>query len=114
MKAITANEYTGPEFEALIEDVLRRVLKSQRPDHSLQEPDDLLTVKACAELLSLSIPTIYGKLHRRELPAMKRGKRVYFRRSEILEYLEQGRKKTISEIQAEANCSIANNKRSRK
>ncbi len=82
----------------------------------IPDPDasDLLMVPDCAKLLGLSIPTIYGKLHRRELPFMKRSGRVYFKRGEILNYLEQGRKKTIAEIEAEAHCSIANKKRSRR
>jgi len=113
MKAVTATEYTGPEFEALIEDVVRRVLRTQGPDHSPNNLDDLLTVPQVAELLFLSIPTIYGLLHRKELPAMKRAKRVYFRRSEILKYLEEGRKKTMTEIEAEANSFTSNKKRSR-
>ncbi len=60
---------------------------------------DLLTVPQAAELLSLSIPTIYGLLHRRQLPAMKRGKRVYFKRSELLLYLEDGRKTTVEDLE---------------
>lgn len=53
---------------------------------------DLLTVEQAAELLHLSIQTIYGLLHRRELPSLKRGKRVYFKKEDLLQYLEDGRR----------------------
>ena len=38
-----------------------------------------------------------------ELPVMKRNRRLYFSKDELMEYLRVGRKKTNSEIEAEAN-----------
>jgi excisionase family DNA binding protein len=65
------------------------------------EADDLLTVKDTAKFLHLSVPTIYGLIHRGELPMMKRSKRCYFSKKELIEYLKQGRRKTIAEQDAE-------------
>jgi excisionase family DNA binding protein len=65
-------------------------------------PDKLLTIQAAAEFLSLAVPTIYSKVSKGELPVMKRSKRLYFSRIELMEYLKEGRKKTISEIEADA------------
>lgn len=64
---------------------------------------DLLTVQQAAEFLSLSVPTIYAKISNKELPCMKRSKRVYFSREDLLSYLRAGRKRTIAEIEAGAN-----------
>lgn len=68
-----------------------------------EEPDKLLTVDQAAEFLNLSKPTIYSKVNRRELPVMKRGKRLYFSKNELLDYLKAGRKKTNTDIEEETN-----------
>jgi excisionase family DNA binding protein len=69
-----------------VEDTLKRIAGINKP--IIEE--EILTVPQVAQLLSLSIPTIYGLIHRKELPIMKRGKRVYFKRSQIIDYLEKG------------------------
>ncbi len=61
------------------------------------ETDELLTVQDAAKFLSLSVPTIYGLISKNELPVMKRSKRCYFSKIELINYLKQGRKKTIAE-----------------
>lgn len=66
------------------------------------ETDELLTVQDAAKFLSLSVPTIYGLISKKELPVMKRSKRCYFSKIELVNYLKQGRKKTTSETDKEA------------
>jgi excisionase family DNA binding protein len=66
------------------------------------EKDELLTVQDAAKFLSLSVPTIYGLISKNELPVMKRSKRCYFSKVELINYLKQGRKKTLSETGKEA------------
>ena len=100
------------EFQTIIIDCVNACLKHNQSTSGIKnEQEELLTVPQLAELLSLSIPTIYGLIHRRELPAMKRGKRVYFNRTEILEYLEKGRIKTMADI---VNDSILKTSKGRK
>ena len=60
------------------------------------ETDELLTVQGTAKFLSLSVPTVYGLISKGELPVMKRSKRCYFSKIELLNYLKLGRKKTFS------------------
>lgn len=74
-------------------------------------PDQLLTIQQAAELLHLSVSTLYVKVSKGELPVMKRGKRLYFSQNELVEYLKQGRKKTTGEIEAEAEAYLLNNKK---
>jgi excisionase family DNA binding protein len=59
---------------------------------------DLLTVKQTADFLDLSVKTIYNLISRQELPVMKRGKRCYFSRQDLIDYLKSGRRYTLSEI----------------
>jgi len=66
------------------------------------QPEQLLTVQEAADFLNLSVPTVYSKVSRGELPVMKRGKKLHFSNTELMQYLRDGRKLTISEIETEA------------
>ncbi len=68
--------------------------------------DELLTVQDTAKFLSLSIPTVYSLISKGEIPVMKRSKRCYFSKVELINYLKQGRKKPLAEtaIEAEQYC----------
>ena len=75
------------------------------------QPEQFLTIQEAAEFLSLSVPTLYSKVSKGELPVMKRSKRLYFSRTELLEYLKDGRKKSNAEIEQEAKAYLLNNKK---
>lgn len=66
-----------------------------------QEHDQLLTIQQAGELLNLSVPTLYGLNQRSEIPVYKRGKRLYFSKQNLLNWIKEGRKKTASEIKNE-------------
>ena len=76
-----------------------------------EQPDKLLTVHEAADLLCLTIATVYGKVSKGELPHMKRSKRLYFSTLELMAYLKAGKKKTFDETAIEASQYLANKKR---
>ena len=63
--------------------------------------DQLMTVDQAAKFLTLAKPTIYAMLSRGELPNLKRGKRVYFQKSDLLNYLKAGRRKSYQQLRDE-------------
>ena len=81
---------------------IERLLLEKGNEHQ-PESDELLTVQSCSIFLNLSVATIYGKISRNELPFMKKSKRVYFSKVELMDYLKTGRVQTVSEIEAEAS-----------
>ncbi|MBR9859964.1 helix-turn-helix domain-containing protein [bacterium] len=76
-----------------------------------EQLEQLLTVQEAAQFLSLTAPTIYSKVSKGELPVMKRSKRLYFSRTELMEYLKEGRKKSNAEIEQEAEAYLSNNRK---
>jgi len=73
-------------------------------------PEQFITIREAAKLLNLTVPTMYSKVSRGELPGvMKRSKRLYFSRVELIEYLRKGRRKSNAEIEAEADKYLSNN-----
>lgn len=76
-----------------------------------KEPSDVLNITEASELLNLTVPTIYSKVSRRELPYSKGkfgGKKLYFSRKELTEFINEGRVKTTAEIQQDAILAMAN------
>lgn len=86
-------------------------LLSVKANNSQPESDQLLTVPQAAEFLSLSNQTVYGLISKGVIPCMKRSKRVYFSKIELLNYLKQGKKKTSFDLKAEADAFLSTCKR---
>lgn len=107
MQAVTITQITPPELEILIENSLKKVfsLQNTRPK---AEQDQLLTIQEAAEILHLSVPTIYGFVSRAAIPCMKKGKRLYFSRSELTAWIKMGRKNTIAQNDIEADNFLSN------
>lgn len=89
------------ELELLILNQCRKALSESSAELATQ-PDELLTISKAAELLHVSVPTIYGYVHQRTIPHMKRRGKLYFSRSEIMEWLQSSRKSTVEEIEQKA------------
>jgi len=87
-------------------DCIKDLLLENRSKNFQRPRDDLLTIKEAAEFLSLSVPTLYTKVSRKEIPVNKRGKRLYFSTVELSEWVRSGRKKTTEEIYPQTNGII--------
>ena len=94
-----------------VSELKQLLLKKAIAPQEKEQPDKLLSIKEASEFLSLSVPTLYSKVSRNELPYMKRSKRLYFSSAELMDYLKAGRKQTTAEIEAEANSYLLRNKK---
>lgn len=81
---------------------LKQLLLQKSEQQATPPAEQLLDVQQAADFLNLSVPTIYSKVSRGELPVMKRGKKLHFSSTELMQYLKDGRKLTNSEIETEA------------
>lgn len=81
-----------------IENALNQILNSDKNDN-VPIKDHLMNVQEVADYLSLSIATIYGKCHFNEIPRIKKGKRLYFLKSDIDSWLAESKQKTNDDIQ---------------
>ncbi len=81
-------------------------LKERTAHQNIPATDSLLTVEDTAKFLSLSVATVYGLISKGDIPVMKRSKRCYFSKNELIEYLKEGRHRTNSELAAEAEKFI--------
>ncbi|MDB5090699.1 MAG: DNA-binding protein [Mucilaginibacter sp.] len=86
-------------------DNIEQLLLRQQEQPPGQE--ELMPITQAAQFLDLAVPTLYSKVCRKEIPVNKRGKRLYFYRSELTEWIKSGRKRTADEIRAEAVRQLA-------
>jgi len=69
-----------PEAVTRLTDEVSKIkhLLIQKQVSPTKEAEKLLTIKEASEFLKLTVPTIYSKVSKNELPYMKQGKRLYF------------------------------------
>ncbi len=100
------------DLQSVIIDCVNSCLRNSKQTNNTPQPlsERLLTVQEAALFLNLSVPTIYSKVSKGELPFMKRSKRLYFSNIELLDYLKKGRVKTHLEIEEEASKFLSSKK----
>jgi|TARA_R100000084_G_C4638093_1_gene142191 excisionase family DNA binding protein len=77
------------ELMTLIIDCVNSCLSNQNQKEGKHE-DKLFNIQEAAEFLRLTVPTIYSKVSRKEIPFKKVSKRLYFSKLELIEYLNKG------------------------
>ena len=65
-------------------------------------------VEAC-RIIGKAKPTVYTLVRKRLIPCYKNGKKLYFFEDELLDWISQGRKKTMQEIEEEAKLDFGKN-----
>lgn len=85
---------------------LKTLLLDKR-EQPINQPEHFLSVQEAGKLLNLADSTIYSKVSKNELPVMKRGKRLYFSRNELMQYVKEGRIKTNVEIEKELDAYLS-------
>ncbi|OJW17981.1 MAG: hypothetical protein BGO48_15475 [Mucilaginibacter sp. 44-25] len=74
------------------------------------EKDDLLNVEEAAAFLKISAASLYTKVSRKEIPFSKPGKRLYFSRSDLQEWVNSSKHKTGTEIRSLLSKSNSRNR----
>jgi excisionase family DNA binding protein len=102
------------DLQTVIIDCVNSCLRNNKQESKAptDQPEQLLTIDEVATLLHLTKPTVYSKVSKNELPGVcKQGKRLYFDRQTIIDWIRQGRKKSNAEIDQEAEAYLLNTKK---
>jgi len=106
MQDFILSPLTLNELETLIFNQVRKALKESLLASNDPVKDELLTIESAADLLSVTVPTVYGYVHQRAIPCMKRRGRLYFSKVELLAWIRSGRRSTTDEIKANALANL--------
>ena len=77
----------------MIEDTLKKVLQQstlQTAENNSQP--ELLSISQASEYLNLAKQTLYGFTSKGEIPYLKKGKKLYFKKSELTKWINEGKK----------------------
>ncbi|AZI26339.1 DNA-binding protein [Pedobacter sp. G11] len=95
---------------AVVTEILKTVERLEVMIANLQkiETDDteLLNVHEAAAFLKISVPAIYTKVSRREIPVSKPGRRLYFSKSKLKEWISASKLKTQDELLNDAQIKM--------
>lgn len=88
----------------VIKNLLLNQSATRKPDaENNDDVNDILNVADVAKKLGLEKGTVYNLTHKRQIPYFKRGGRIYFDKNEINDWIRTDRRKTVRELQNEAN-----------
>lgn len=95
-------------FELILERlaVIENLLRTSTKNDNLADKEkntEIFNIYQAAEYVSLSKATIYSKTASREIPHFKKGKRLYFKKSELEVWMTGQRILTLSEIENQAD-----------
>jgi len=87
------NQLTISDLKSLVKSwVMETLFETQQMKANIENENKFLTVSEAAAFLGIVPITIYKKVAAGELQAYKRGKRLYFSRDTLLEYIRDQQK----------------------
>ena len=89
------------EFKIFLKQALSEII-GERISNSKPDLPDILDGKQAADFLRLKISTLYEKTCEKTIPHFKKGNKLYFNRTELQAWVQEGKVKTNEEIQSEA------------
>ena len=104
-------------FETLPAAVTHVLERLETIERMLSEPkakenqDVFLDIKETSEFIKKAVPTIYAMVQQKAIPVCKRGKQLYFSKSDLEKWIKEGRKKTATEIHNEAEQHLLTSKK---
>lgn len=100
-------------FELILERLDRIEKAIQNLNHISDIPDvnQIMNISEVAKYIKVAKTSIYGMTHRNTIPHYKSGKRLYFKKADIDEWIFSKRIKTRSDIEEEAMEYIRKNPR---
>ena len=107
-------------FDSMPEAVGKLLLKMENIERLLSEKGTertqesrIFDIGEAATFCRLSKPTIYALVSKLEIPHSKKGKKLYFLEDELRGWLKEGRRKTQTELEDDAQKYIANKSKKR-
>lgn len=75
-------------LDQLVEKALERFDSKKSKETRETSFDDPIDIEALSQFLGKSKPAIYGMVHRKQIPFHKTGRKLYFFKSEILDWVK--------------------------
>lgn len=81
---------TPEQLKGIVKGAISDYFESNPIQRQSSNDDDLLTIQQASELVNLAPATLYAKTSTGTIPFLKRGKKLYFRKSELIRWIDSG------------------------
>jgi excisionase family DNA binding protein len=92
-------QMTKEEFKTLLKKSLLEVVAELKLQNDSE--DQLMTTQQAAAFLNLTLASVYDKTSQKLIPHYKQGKKIMFKKSELVAWIESGKISTMDDIEAE-------------
>lgn len=101
-------EVTKKDLLAFANTLLNGMVQQHPPPKT--EEEDLLDFNGMCRFLGIAQSTGYAKTSNNEIPHFKKGRKLFFRKSELVQWIEEGRRKTSKDLDELAEHYLKNSK----
>ncbi len=103
-------QFTESEFKEILKTSISEGIKESGLKANNEISNKILSISEAASFLNLAIQTLYSFTSNRTIPFFKKGKKLYFRKSELEAWLTDGKKSSIKEILKDNSSKIKGGK----
>jgi excisionase family DNA binding protein len=91
---ILLSSFKVSEIAELMEKAVKKAILESAPllIEKKSDSESLLTIMEACKLLKLAKPTVYYLVQQSRIPFMRQGKKLYFLKDELIDWVRSGRK----------------------
>ena len=105
---------TRDELSSIIQEVYRKLIDENKEIVCVNTTYDILSLSEACAFLKLAKQTIYGFTSKNKIPFFKKGKKLYFKKSELESWITEGKQLTEDEIKKGGFEALKSKKRKQK
>lgn len=90
-----------------VESLLYELKSTVTPAPTENTQDKIGGIELAMQVTGLAKSTVYNLASESRIPHMKRGKKLYFSREELLSWLREGKQKTLSDLKEEMEAHLS-------
>ena len=107
MENVFLTQLSVPEIRGIIREELRSVILEEKGAQPRNiEETNFQNIHEISKMIDLAVPTIYGLVHRRKIPHIKRGKKLLFEKKLIMEWLANYRQCSAEQTRQRSEAII--------
>lgn len=101
--------FITPIIQKAVNQAVKKAIQ-QNQVLSHKPKNEILDINGAVEITGNSKNTIYQLTSKKLIPHFKRGRKLYFKRSELLKWIEAGKQKTVDEMLSDTDDYLLNRK----
>lgn len=96
-------------FEIILEKLNSIEKAIEKLKTASNDDEDFMNIDQVSSFIDLAKPSVYGLVNKRKIPHFKSGKRLYFKKSDIVQWITSTKVSTKQEMEDKANEYIYRN-----